>query len=71
MRAVTILGGEMRVAGPKGEMFVCDPEVIKLCEEFCKKSGGKIKIYHDPKEAATGADVIYTDSWMSYHIDPK
>ena len=71
MRAVTLLGGEMRVAGPDGPMFVCNPEVIKLCEEFGKISGGKIKIYHDAKEAVAGADVIYTDSWMSYHIDLK
>ena len=34
MRAVTILGGNMRVGGPEGHPFICDPEVVKLCEGF-------------------------------------
>ena len=71
MRAVTLLGGEMRVGGPEGHPFICDPEVVKLCEGFAAKSGGSMKVFHDAKEAVKDADVIYTDSWMSYHIDPK
>ena len=27
-----------------------------------------MKVIHDPYEAVEGVDVIYTDSWMSYHI---
>jgi ornithine carbamoyltransferase len=27
-------------------------------------------VVHDPKTAVTGADAVYTDTWMSYHI-PK
>ena len=28
-------------------------------------------VTHDPFEALEGADIIYTDSWMSYHVPPK
>jgi ornithine carbamoyltransferase len=30
----------------------------------------EVKITHDPREAIAGADVVYTDSWMSYHVPP-
>jgi ornithine carbamoyltransferase len=30
-----------------------------------------ITMTSDPLEAARGADVVYTDSWMSYHIAPE
>lgn len=44
-------------------------EVIDECNELCKRpNAGSFKVVHDPREAAKDADVIYTDSWMSYHI---
>ena len=30
-----------------------------------------MKVTHNPFEAVEGADIIYTDSWMSYHIPPE
>jgi ornithine carbamoyltransferase len=33
-------------------------------------SGTEILVTHDAAEAARDTDVVYTDSWMSYHIDP-
>jgi ornithine carbamoyltransferase len=27
-----------------------------------------VEVFHDAAKAAAGADVIYTDSWMSYHV---
>jgi ornithine carbamoyltransferase len=32
------------------------------------KTGSKVVVTNDAAEAAAGADVVYTDSWMSYHI---
>jgi len=43
--------------------------VIEECRTLCEKKGaGSFKISHDAIEAAKDADVVYTDSWMSYHI---
>ena len=44
--------------------------VIGLAQKNAKSSGSKIEILHDAKKAALNADIVYTDSWMSYHI-PK
>ena len=44
--------------------------IVKLAERNAKKSGCKVEILNDSKKAVENADVVYTDSWMSYHI-PK
>jgi ornithine carbamoyltransferase len=59
----SIMGFELRVATPKG--YECDDEVVNEALEFAKKSGAKIIISNDPKEAVAGADVVTTDTWVS------
>jgi ornithine carbamoyltransferase len=58
-----IMGFELRVATPKG--YECKEEILKEALEFAKKSGAKISILYDPKEAVKGADVVTTDTWVS------
>ena len=56
-------GMEVRAATPSG--FEPDPEVVGRAEEIARQTGGEIGITADPAEAASGADVLYTDVWAS------
>lgn len=57
--AVGMLGGTMRVCSPPGHRFA-DVEVDRLAA-----SGVAIDHLDRPEEAVKGADVIYTDTWVS------
>lgn len=41
------------------------PELVAKCEEIAKETGATIRLMEDPMEATKGADVIYTDIWVS------
>ncbi len=49
--------------GPKALMP--DPKLVETCKELCKVSGGSVTFTDDAKAAAKGADVLYTDIWVS------
>ncbi len=40
-------------------------ELVKQCEEYAKASGGTITLTENVEEGTKGADVIYTDVWVS------
>ena len=63
LNLAAIMGFELRVATPKG--YECDAEIVAKAQELAKKSGAKIIIGNDPKEAVKGADVVTTDTWVS------
>jgi ornithine carbamoyltransferase len=60
---VTLLGGHMRIGAPEGYQLC--PDVAKRATEFAATNGGSLAQVVDPREAVTGADVIYTDVWTS------
>lgn len=64
------VGMHVRVACPTGAEFSPDPCVLAEAQARAAESGGSVTVIHDAAVAARGADVVYTDSWMSYHIDP-
>jgi ornithine carbamoyltransferase len=66
----SMVGMDIFVGCPKGEEFEPQPQVVAKAKEFAEKHGSKVVVTNDPIEAAKDADIIYTDSWMSYHI-PK
>ncbi|HEW63614.1 ornithine carbamoyltransferase [Fervidicoccus fontis] len=58
-----IVGMNMTAAIPKG--YYPDQKILDKALEIAKKTGSKIKIVNDPKEAAKDADILYTDVWVS------
>jgi ornithine carbamoyltransferase len=56
-------GMQIRIATPPG--FGPIPQVVKRAVEIAAETGGSIEVLHDAMEAATGADVLYTDVWAS------
>jgi ornithine carbamoyltransferase len=63
-----IVGMDISVGCPAGAEYEPSSEVIKKAKEIAETSGSKITITNNAKEAVKDADIVYTDSWMSYHI---
>ncbi len=63
-----ISGMDIAVASPKGKEYEPDKNVLKTAEKFASKSNSSVIIAQSPLEAVKNADVVYTDSWMSYRI---
>lgn len=57
------LGIHTTIASPVG--YEPHPAAIRLAQEAAEESGAQIVISHDPVEAVTDADVVYTDVWTS------
>jgi ornithine carbamoyltransferase len=53
-------------AGKLGfELRIAAPEKYQPSMELLKRAGGNVVVTHDLKAAAAGADVLYTDVWVS------
>ena len=59
MVAAAKLGLEFVAATPEG--YEPDPRAVGIVRE----AGGSVELVRDPREAAEGADVLYTDVWTS------
>lgn len=64
------MGLNMRVGCPAGPDYSPVPDILEYASETAARKGHFVEVTHDALEAARGADVVYTDSWMSYHIPP-
>ena len=58
------LGAHVVVATPGGK-WAPKSSVVEQVNKIAKLSGAKIEVITDPKEAVSGASVVYTDVWMS------
>ncbi len=58
-----LAGMNMTAACPSG--YHPDPDILKDAKQIAEKTGSHIRIVEDPKDAAEGADILYTDVWVS------
>jgi ornithine carbamoyltransferase len=68
MRMCAIFGLGMDVACPDDPQYSPEKDVLDEVASLSKETGAVIRLVHNVVEAANNADVIYTDSWMSYGI---
>jgi len=61
--AGALAGMHVRVSGPAG--FQPDAEIVTRAKELAAGTGGSAEIIDDAQQAAAGADVLITDTWVS------
>ena len=57
------MGMNLVVSCPKG--FEPEKSVISSAKKLAAASGGTVEFVRDPKKAVEGADIVYTDVWVS------
>lgn len=57
------LGLHFVACGPEERMPKAD--LVAICRELARESGGSVTLTSSVEEACTGADVVYTDIWVS------
>ena len=55
----------MRFVGCAPEKYFPNPELVARCKEIAKETGGSVAFETEPEKAVRGADVLYTDVWVS------
>jgi ornithine carbamoyltransferase len=63
MEAGALVGMDVTIATPVGAEP--DPDWHTKVQAIAKKTNAKIVVTNDPKNAATDADILYTDVWVS------
>jgi ornithine carbamoyltransferase len=69
MVACAKLGADFTAATPAG--YEPDDEVVDWAREAAEASGASVELTRDPRAAADGADVLYTDVWTSMGQDEE
>ena len=57
------MGMEFVACAPKA--YFPDAALVKECEKVAAETGASLSFIEDPEKAVKGADVIYTDVWVS------
>ncbi|MCI8525411.1 MAG: ornithine carbamoyltransferase [Oscillospiraceae bacterium] len=57
------LGMDFTACAPKA--YFPDPALIETCQKIAAETGARLRFSEDPMEAVRGADVLYTDVWVS------
>jgi ornithine carbamoyltransferase len=62
------VGMDVSVVCPDHPKYCPSSETLKKIKEH---SGGKVEVSHEPSKGVTGADVIYTDVWISAGMEEE
>ncbi len=63
-----LMGLNLRIACPDQPAFQPHPDVLAAATRLTSEGNRPPAVMPDPMEAVQDADIVYTDSWMSYHI---
>lgn len=63
MCACAKMGMHFTASGPAG--YMPKEELVQVCQDIAENTGAVIDFVTDPMEAVKGADVVYTDIWVS------
>jgi ornithine carbamoyltransferase len=61
--ACVTAGMHVRVAAP--DAYAPRADVVAAAEKRAAETGGSVTLLTDPREAALGADIVVTDTWVS------
>ena len=61
--ACVTAGMHVRIAAP--DAYAPRPDVVVAAEKRAAETGGSVTLLTDPREAALGADIVVTDTWVS------
>jgi len=63
MLAASLMGMNFRIASPVG--YTVKDRLLVMAQGFAMGSGAEVFCTDDPRDAVSGADVVYTDVWVS------
>ncbi len=69
LHGCALVGMDIVIGCPGNKEFKPKKQIIEEAKKIAQKTGSNIEILHNASKAAKSADIIYTDSWTSYHID--
>lgn len=62
------VGLHVSVGCPEGPEYEPETHILERARAFARESGAVIAVCHEARAAVAQADIVYTDTWMSYHI---
>lgn len=63
------LGVNLRIATP--QIYAPLPEVLAEAKRVARETKAKIELFNDPREAVSGSQGVYTDSWTSMGFEAE
>ena len=67
--AAPLMGVNFRIASPNG--YAVQEGILRLAQEYATNSGAEIFCTEQPQLAVSGADIVYTDVWVSMGQEAK